>query len=221
MHLLGIYSNQDLQGSLSRLAEKLAAVRASGGPPRWPVSRRQRPRRPGWVIEAIVQVLANRRVPMQIRDIHAAVEALVGEPVPPLRSRARSPSTWRAPCRDLFGWRRGATPWRASRNPGSRVARDMDDCCSDSPCSGSCGCRDAEDEVGKSRQDAGRDADQEDADTSREVAPDAGCNGFDGGFSDLDGGGAHKPDATLSASLFKSNRSRSRCGRNSLGSGVL
>jgi hypothetical protein len=28
-------------------------------------------------------VLANRRVLMQIRDIHAAVEALVGEPVPP------------------------------------------------------------------------------------------------------------------------------------------
>jgi hypothetical protein len=83
MHLLGIYSNHDLQGSLSRLAEKLAAVRVNGGPPRWPVSRRQRPRRPGWVIEAIVQVLADRREPMQVRDIHAAVEALVGEPVPP------------------------------------------------------------------------------------------------------------------------------------------
>ncbi len=82
MHLLGVYSNQDLQGSLSRLAEKLAAVRTSGGPPRWPVSRRQRPRRSGWVIEAIIQVLANRREPMKVRDIHAAVEALVGEPVP-------------------------------------------------------------------------------------------------------------------------------------------
>jgi hypothetical protein len=47
------------------------------------VSRRQRPRRPGWVIEAIVQVLADRREPMHVSDIHAAVEALVGEPVPP------------------------------------------------------------------------------------------------------------------------------------------
>jgi hypothetical protein len=73
----------DVQASLGRLAEKLAAVRASGGPRRQPVSRRQRSRRPGWVIEAIVQVLADRREPMHVSDIHAAVEALVGEPVPP------------------------------------------------------------------------------------------------------------------------------------------
>jgi hypothetical protein len=83
MHLLGIYSNQDLQGSLRRLAKKLAAVRASGKPRRQPVSRRQRPRQPGWVLEAIVQVLADRGESMQVKDIHAAVEALVGEPVPP------------------------------------------------------------------------------------------------------------------------------------------
>lgn len=30
MHLLGIYSNHDLQASLGRLAKKLAAVRAGG-----------------------------------------------------------------------------------------------------------------------------------------------------------------------------------------------
>jgi hypothetical protein len=82
MHLLGLYSNQDLRGSLGRLAEKLAAVRASGGPRRRPVSCRRRPRRPGWVLDAVVQVLADHGEPMQAKDIHAAVEALVGEPVP-------------------------------------------------------------------------------------------------------------------------------------------
>jgi hypothetical protein len=83
MHLLGVYSNHDLQASLGRLAKKLAAVRVSGGPRRQPVSRRQRPRRPGWVLEATVQVLAGRGEPMDVKDIHAAVEALVGETVPP------------------------------------------------------------------------------------------------------------------------------------------
>jgi hypothetical protein len=35
------------------------------------------------VLKAIVQVLADRGEPMHVKDIHAAVEALVGEPVPP------------------------------------------------------------------------------------------------------------------------------------------
>jgi hypothetical protein len=39
------------------------------------------PRRPGWVVKAVVQVLAARQEPMQARDIHAAVEALLEEPV--------------------------------------------------------------------------------------------------------------------------------------------
>lgn len=76
MHLLGIYSNQDLQGSLSRLAKKLAAVGASSGPRRRSVSCRQRPRRPGWVLKTVVQVLTDRGEPMHVKDIHAAVEAL-------------------------------------------------------------------------------------------------------------------------------------------------
>jgi hypothetical protein len=80
MDLLGTYSNHDLQGSLTRLTEKLAAVRASGGPRRRPESRRQRPRRPGWVLKAIVQVLTDQE-PMQAKAIYAAVEALLGEPV--------------------------------------------------------------------------------------------------------------------------------------------
>jgi len=82
MHLLGIYSNHDLRGSLDRLAEKLAAVRASSAPRRQPASCRRRPRRPGWVLKAVVQVLTDRGEPMHVKDIHAAVEALVGEAVP-------------------------------------------------------------------------------------------------------------------------------------------
>jgi hypothetical protein len=34
------------------------------------------------VLEAIVKVLTDRAEPMHVQDIHAAVEALVGEPVP-------------------------------------------------------------------------------------------------------------------------------------------
>ena len=81
MDLIGVLSNHDLQGSLGRLAGKLAAVRASGGPRRPVVACRQRPRRPGWVLKAVVQVLADRDEPMRARDIHAVVEASHGEPV--------------------------------------------------------------------------------------------------------------------------------------------
>jgi hypothetical protein len=34
------------------------------------------------VLKAVVQVLTDRGEPMHVKDIHAAVEALVGEPVP-------------------------------------------------------------------------------------------------------------------------------------------
>jgi hypothetical protein len=79
--VLGHYSNQDLQGSLARLAEKLAAVRADGGPRRRSATCRQRPRRPGWVLKAIVHVMADQGKPMRVKDIHAAVETTLGEPV--------------------------------------------------------------------------------------------------------------------------------------------
>jgi hypothetical protein len=36
--------------------------------------------RPRWLLKAIVQVLADRQEPMRTEDVHAAVEALVGEP---------------------------------------------------------------------------------------------------------------------------------------------
>jgi len=79
--VLGTYSNQDLQGSLARLAGKLETVRADGRPRRQPATCRQRPRRPGWVLKAIVQVLADRSDAMRVKDIHAAVEAMLGKPV--------------------------------------------------------------------------------------------------------------------------------------------
>jgi hypothetical protein len=81
MELVGVLSNRDLQGSLGRLAKKMAALRASGKPRRPAVACRQRPRRPGWVLKAVVRVLADREEPMRAKDIHAAVEALLGEPV--------------------------------------------------------------------------------------------------------------------------------------------
>jgi len=63
------------------LTEKLAAVRANGALPRVVASQRLRSRRPGWVIDALVQVLGGRGEPMRAREIHAAVEAMLGEAV--------------------------------------------------------------------------------------------------------------------------------------------
>jgi len=40
-----------------------------------------RHRRAGWIVEAIVRVLADQQEPMQAKEVHAAVEALLGEPV--------------------------------------------------------------------------------------------------------------------------------------------
>jgi len=81
MDLTGVLSNHDLQGSLARLAEKLAAVRTSGRPPRVVPSQRRRTRRPGWVVDALVQILGGRGEPMRAREIHAAVEVMLGEAV--------------------------------------------------------------------------------------------------------------------------------------------
>jgi hypothetical protein len=84
IEVLGTYSNHDLQGSLARLARlarKLAAVRTGGRPRRRLTTCRQRPRRPGWVLRAIVGVLADHGEPMRVKDIHAAVETALGESV--------------------------------------------------------------------------------------------------------------------------------------------
>jgi hypothetical protein len=97
MDLIGVLSNQDLRGPLRRVLKRLAAVQ-TGGSARERRSCRQRPRRPGWVVRSIVEVLAQRQEPMRVKDIHAAVESIIGEPVGrsavknALASHARGPS---------------------------------------------------------------------------------------------------------------------------------
>lgn len=81
MQATTVLSNHELQGSLGRLVEKLAAVRASDAPPRVVASRRRRPWRPGWVLDAVLRVMADREGPMRVAQIHAAIEALFGEVV--------------------------------------------------------------------------------------------------------------------------------------------
>lgn len=81
MDLIGVLSNHDLRGSLAQLAGKLAAVRASGAPLRVVPSQRRRTRRPGWVIDALVEIMGGRGEPMRAREVHAAVEGMLGEAV--------------------------------------------------------------------------------------------------------------------------------------------
>jgi hypothetical protein len=93
-----VLSNQEIQSSLSYLAKKLARLRASDAPPRAITSRRLRARRPGWVLDAVREVMADQDRPMQAAHVHAAVEASLGEPVSPnsvswvLASHAAGPS---------------------------------------------------------------------------------------------------------------------------------
>lgn len=78
--LIPVLSDQDLLKSLRRAVRKLDDLRANGRV-RERRSCRQRPRRPGWILKAIVQVLTDRDGPMRAKDIHRAVEQLIGEPV--------------------------------------------------------------------------------------------------------------------------------------------
>lgn len=79
--LVGALAAQDAGSGLAHMAKKLAQLRASRGGPRATLSRRRRPHRPGWVADAVAQVLADRAEPMRATDIHAAVEALFDETV--------------------------------------------------------------------------------------------------------------------------------------------
>lgn len=66
---------------LSYLAKKLSRLRASDAQPRAIQCWRQRPRRPGWVIKAVVQVLADQGEPMRTTQVHAAIEKMLGPSV--------------------------------------------------------------------------------------------------------------------------------------------
>lgn len=63
---------------LSYLVKQLARLRASDAQPRTIKSQRQRERRPGWVMNAVVRVLADEDGPMRLTHVHAAVERLLG-----------------------------------------------------------------------------------------------------------------------------------------------
>lgn len=80
MGLLGCYSNQEIQGRLRQLSEKLERLAASNASPR-PSARIDRRLRCGLVPKAIVQILSESADPMRVRDIHAEVEALLGQAV--------------------------------------------------------------------------------------------------------------------------------------------
>ncbi len=80
--LVGALANQETRSRLARLTSKLETISTSGVVPRQARSRRQRPRRPGWVLKTVVQVLSDRGEPMRAKDIHKAVESLIGESVP-------------------------------------------------------------------------------------------------------------------------------------------
>lgn len=63
---------------LTYLARKLATLRAGNAQPRAIRSQRQRDRRPGWVIDAVVRVLADSGRPMRSTHVRAAIESLLG-----------------------------------------------------------------------------------------------------------------------------------------------
>jgi hypothetical protein len=79
--LLAALAAHEARSGLSRLAEKLAGLRASDAQPRVITSRRLRARRPGWVLDAVREVMANQAGPMRLRNIHAAMERQLGQPV--------------------------------------------------------------------------------------------------------------------------------------------
>lgn len=80
MELLGTLSNLESQERLGRLAAKLDRLAGSDAAPRpTPLTPK---RRCGDVSKAVVEVLREFGGPLRMIEIHAAVEALLGETVP-------------------------------------------------------------------------------------------------------------------------------------------
>lgn len=79
--LIAILADPAIHARLSKVVAKLAVLRERGGERREPKPQRLRKRRPGWVQTAVCTILAQQAEPVQVEDVHAAVEALVGEPV--------------------------------------------------------------------------------------------------------------------------------------------
>jgi hypothetical protein len=80
--LVGTYSNPEIQERLRRLSEKLERLAASDATP-LPSARPDRKLRSGLIPQAIMRVLGEPVEPMQARDIHAEVEAVLGRAVSP------------------------------------------------------------------------------------------------------------------------------------------
>lgn len=66
-------------------------------------------RRAGWIVEAIVRVLAERGEPMQAKEVHAAVETLLGERVRWSSVKAALAASIAGPSSRFVRWRGGAT----------------------------------------------------------------------------------------------------------------
>jgi hypothetical protein len=66
------------RSQLSYVAKQLRRLRASDAQPRAIKSQRKRDRRPGWVMDAVVRVLADEGGPMRLTHVHAAVERSLG-----------------------------------------------------------------------------------------------------------------------------------------------
>jgi len=81
MGLLGCYSNQEIQGRLRQLSDKLDRLAASDAAPRSSV-RHDRKLRGGLVPNAIEHVLADSGEAMRPCDVHAEVEELLRRSVP-------------------------------------------------------------------------------------------------------------------------------------------
>lgn len=80
MDIVGLLSNPvgPLKTVLEREMPDSARTRL---PSEEPGSIGSEHRRAGWIVEAIVRVLAERAEPMQAKAVHAAVETLLGERV--------------------------------------------------------------------------------------------------------------------------------------------
>ena len=84
MGLVGQGSNQELAVQLSRVADRMLKIRDSRAPAPPVVSSLEQRRRPfGSITEAVSMVLGSVGE-MRVRDIHAAIEAMLEEPVSPL-----------------------------------------------------------------------------------------------------------------------------------------
>jgi hypothetical protein len=81
--LIDQLSNRDIGSGLGHLVVKLTELRDSGVHARELVSvgKPRSAHRHGWVLKAVIQVLSDSREPMRARDIHRAVEGLLGESV--------------------------------------------------------------------------------------------------------------------------------------------